>query len=209
VNARESQFFKDLKATAAYTRLVEAIELAEQSGADYTPAEFDTLARGILHYQSQAPSSSVVDIESWEDSLQRLTDPNRTSVLVSTGIKELDEFLDGGMQPGTVVALVGGEGTGKSTLQKNIAYAALRRGVPTGFIALEGGVEGFRVPLITMASGLLFSAVKHWWNASSRPSQQRRPWRRRSSRSRRGPSSSACRRTPSIRSSGSATSIRP
>jgi replicative DNA helicase len=57
---------------------------------------------------------------------------------VSVPWPDLGEQLGGGLWPGLHV-LVGGTGTGKSTLALQIALAAAKQGTPTGYVGLELG----------------------------------------------------------------------
>lgn len=58
-------------------------------------------------------------------------------VRVSTGIKELDEALEGGIPKGSWVVATGEPGTGKSILAMHFAYAGLRAGDPVVYVTTE------------------------------------------------------------------------
>jgi len=56
---------------------------------------------------------------------------------VSTGIRELDEALEGGIPKGSWVAITGEPGTGKSILCMHFAWAGLLAGDPVVYITTE------------------------------------------------------------------------
>ena len=58
-------------------------------------------------------------------------------VRVSTGIRELDEALEGGVPRGSWVAVTGEPGTGKSVLCTHFAWAGLNAGDPVVYVATE------------------------------------------------------------------------
>ncbi len=58
-------------------------------------------------------------------------------IRVSTGVKLLDEGLDGGIPKGTWVVITGEPGTGKSVLCMHYAYAGLVIGDPVMYITTE------------------------------------------------------------------------
>jgi len=58
-------------------------------------------------------------------------------VRVSTGIKELDDALEGGVPRGSWVAITGEPGTGKSILCMHFAWAGLNAGDPVVYVTTE------------------------------------------------------------------------
>jgi circadian clock protein KaiC len=61
---------------------------------------------------------------------------------VSTGIKELDDMLNGGIPKGRVVLISGSSGTGKTTLGMQIIYNGIKKfNEPGAFITLEQSKE--------------------------------------------------------------------
>ena len=56
---------------------------------------------------------------------------------VSTGIRELDEALEGGIPKGSWVAITGEPGTGKSILCMHFAWAGLQAGDPVVYVTTE------------------------------------------------------------------------
>jgi circadian clock protein KaiC len=65
----------------------------------------------------------------------------KTSMMVySSGIKELDDLLGGGIDGGTSTLFLGPAGTGKSTLATQYAYSAAERGEKSIIFAFEEGV---------------------------------------------------------------------
>lgn len=58
-------------------------------------------------------------------------------VRISTGVKELDEALEGGIPRGSWVAVTGEPGTGKSVLCMHFAWAGLKAGDPVVYVTTE------------------------------------------------------------------------
>ena len=58
-------------------------------------------------------------------------------VRVSTGVRELDEALEGGVPRGSWVTLTGEPGTGKSILCMHFAWAGLLAGDPVVYVTTE------------------------------------------------------------------------
>jgi len=58
-------------------------------------------------------------------------------VRVSTGIRELDDALEGGVPKGSWVAITGEPGTGKSILCMHYAWAGLQAGDPVVYVTTE------------------------------------------------------------------------
>jgi KaiC domain protein len=63
--------------------------------------------------------------------------PSPDIVRVSTGIRELDEALEGGVPKGSWVAITGEPGTGKSILCMHFAWAGLLGGDPVVYVTTE------------------------------------------------------------------------
>jgi KaiC domain protein len=63
--------------------------------------------------------------------------PSLDVVRVSTGIRELDEALEGGVPKGSWVAITGEPGTGKSILCMHFAWAGLLGGDPVVYVTTE------------------------------------------------------------------------
>jgi hypothetical protein len=159
-NDRQEHLRQAVEGDPLYQRLIE-------HGADAA-----ALMRLAYAAHAWRPEPLERATETWEETGKRLTDPERVCEFIPTGIPPLDTFLDGGLQPGTVTALVGGEAVGKSTLSKNMGHNSARAGICTGAITLEGGVDGFRMPLIALESGIHFSKIRSWWYAQSRPTER-------------------------------------
>ncbi|HJJ36705.1 MAG TPA: AAA family ATPase, partial [Methanocorpusculum sp.] len=68
---------------------------------------------------------------------------------LSTGCKEFDEFLGGGLEPKIITQFVGEGGSGKSTLCLCAAVSALSRG--TGVVYID--TEGFSVDRFCQIAG--------------------------------------------------------
>ncbi|MEM0066727.1 MAG: KaiC domain-containing protein [Sulfolobales archaeon] len=58
-------------------------------------------------------------------------------VRISTGIKELDEAIEGGVPRGSWIAITGEPGTGKSILCMHYAWAGLKAGDPVVYVTTE------------------------------------------------------------------------
>ncbi len=63
--------------------------------------------------------------------------PREDVVRISTGVKELDEALEGGIPKGSWVAVTGEPGTGKSILCMHFAWAGLEAGDPVVYVTTE------------------------------------------------------------------------
>jgi len=48
--------------------------------------------------------------------------------MISTGLQKLDEFLSGGIQPGVIVDIFGGAGTGKTQLLLQLSINSIKNG---------------------------------------------------------------------------------
>lgn len=62
---------------------------------------------------------------------------------VSTGIKELDNFLEGGFLRGQVILLAGNPGTGKTTFGTQFLYEGLKNGEPGIYIGIVEPKEDY------------------------------------------------------------------
>jgi len=160
---RDLQFFADLEATPTYRQIVDVLK-----GTEIPQQQLNALLAAARNYRG--PAERVVQIETWAETLTRLTDPNLKSELVSTGISELDEAFDGGLEPGGVTAFVGGEAVGKSTLDKQVSYNIAKDGTKSIMVTLEGGIAGYRMPMLTLESGIAFPKMRSFWFKHSRPS---------------------------------------
>jgi circadian clock protein KaiC len=76
---------------------------------------------------------------------------------LSSGVKELDTLLGGGLERGTSTLIVGAAGTGKSTLAAQIVAAAAARGQKSAMFIFDET----RNTLLSRASGLGISLSKH------------------------------------------------
>lgn len=63
--------------------------------------------------------------------------PREEVARVSTGIKELDEAVEGGVPKGSWIAITGEPGTGKSILCMHFAWAGLKAGDPVVYVTTE------------------------------------------------------------------------
>lgn len=78
--------------------------------------------------------------------------PNNGTKRISTGIGGLDEMLSGGLLRGSIAAIVGAYGTGKTTFSLQFIWDGLRQGETTIYISPEESEE----------SVVEFMAMKGW-----------------------------------------------
>lgn len=84
----------------------------------------------------------------------RLSTENRK---FSSGLKELDDLMGGGLDSGTSTLFLGPAGTGKSTLAIQYAYAAAERGEQAAIFAFEESIA----TLLTRTSSVGMNIQKH------------------------------------------------
>ena len=91
----------------------------------------------------------------------RMTSSNYDAKLIdkrfSSGIKEMDRLLGGGLDAGTSTLFLGPAGTGKSTLAAQYAYAAAERGEKSIIFAFEESVS----TLLMRTSAIGMDVQKH------------------------------------------------
>jgi circadian clock protein KaiC len=71
---------------------------------------------------------------------------HRTKVLheqISSGIKELDALVGGGINRGTSTLVMGPAGAGKSTIAARYAFAAMERGEPAAVYLFDEGIQSY------------------------------------------------------------------
>jgi replicative DNA helicase len=98
-----------------------------------------------------------------EKFLQRVQDEADGKVkpdVTSTGLKELDERLDGGMRPGEVIVIGARPGMGKSALGLSIALNVAGGGEPTGFLTMEMPAEQVMNRAMSLLSQIHLSRIK-------------------------------------------------
>jgi KaiC/GvpD/RAD55 family RecA-like ATPase len=80
---------------------------------------------------------------------------------VTTGIEALDETLEGGLLPGTIMLVVGEPGTGKTTLLRSFLHEGVERG-------------DFCVYLLTnrLLDRVLIDMSRKGWNVSDKPNMR-------------------------------------
>jgi hypothetical protein len=108
-------------------------DFGKGNGVSDTAERFEKVAalgkrKGTL---GQTLSGSAKDIKSCASSIIR--DP------LPTGVFELDQFLKGGLERGSMGCAIGGEGAGKSLLLCHIATEALLLGIDAAYMTLELG----------------------------------------------------------------------
>ncbi|MHA1516647.1 MAG: RAD55 family ATPase, partial [Candidatus Heimdallarchaeaceae archaeon] len=62
-------------------------------------------------------------------------------MIISTGIEELDNMIDGGLRTGSCYAIKGSAGSGKTVLSLFMALGALKKDIPVLFISTEVNPE--------------------------------------------------------------------
>ena len=85
----------------------------------------------------------------------------------SSGIKELDEMLGGGIEAGTVTLITGPSGLGKSTIAAQLITQLVKEGIPSVYYAFEeylemmlARCEKLNIPLAeALENGLLFERI--------------------------------------------------
>lgn len=72
------------------------------------------------------------------DRIQERSNGSAKNDFIPTGLKDLDERLDGGMRPGDVIVIGARSGMGKSALSQTISeHVALNEGLPVAVFSLE------------------------------------------------------------------------
>ena len=84
--------------------------------------DFTIRTGGIVTFPRLTPSEHHLDV---------------TREQISSGLKELDELLGGGMDYGTSTLILGPAGTGKSSVAVQYVTAALRRGEPAAMFVFD------------------------------------------------------------------------
>lgn len=104
----------------------------------------DEAERKIFHIREQGAESA----DGWEnvsvglvralDRIQELANGDGKRDFTPTGLRELDERLDGGMRGGELIVIGARSGMGKSALSQSIAeHVALVEGLPVAIFSLE------------------------------------------------------------------------
>jgi replicative DNA helicase len=79
----------------------------------------------------------------------------------STGLERLDDALGGGLQPGKLVALLGGPGVGKTTLANQVAEHIANSGRAVCYVSTEDSVFVLLCKTVARLAGLNYGNVQH------------------------------------------------
>ncbi|WP_027730661.1 replicative DNA helicase [Variovorax paradoxus] len=92
------------------------------------------------------------------DGIQRRSEGEED--FLSTGIKELDDRLDGGMRRGEVIVIAGRPGMGKTALAMSIADHVCGAGEPVGVLSMEMPKPQLTTRVVSMRSGIPLHKLK-------------------------------------------------
>ncbi len=122
---------------------------------EITTAAFNTEGRDVAAILDEAErkigtvrEAGASTVDEWEsvqtgvvralDRIQERSDGSGKKDFIPTGLKDLDERLDGGMRAGDVIVIGARSGMGKSALSQTIGeHVALNEGLPVAFFSLE------------------------------------------------------------------------
>lgn len=121
----------------AVAALSEAIAQATPSGQDAQPQTLGAVARGY-----------------WDRFAARRE-------AAPTGLAAFDDALGGGLQPGRLVALLGGPGAGKTALACQLAEHIADAGRPVVYLTLEDGAHILTAKTLARLYDLDYTAVMH------------------------------------------------
>lgn len=96
----------------------------------------------------------------FSDPTERLARLVDTSLLLSTGLVEIDKALGGGMGPGTLNLFAGQSGQGKSLFLQNIALNWALRGLHVPYISLEMSEDNVQKRWDAMLLGMSTAAAQ-------------------------------------------------
>ena len=109
---------------------VRRLEVTKYRGSDFAPGEFP-LSFGLRGLEVAAPATEGA--------------PHAASgERVSTGFKDLDAMLGGGLFRGSTTLITGAPGTSKTTLAGQFTDSACRRGERTLYVSFDEGGEQIR-----------------------------------------------------------------
>lgn len=108
--------------------------------------------------KSEAWQDMDVGMVEFLDGIQRRHDGEED--FLSTGIKALDDRLDGGMRRGEVIVIAGRPGMGKTALAMSIANHACGCSEPVGVLSMEMPKAQLTTRLVSMRSGIPLHKLK-------------------------------------------------
>lgn len=132
--------------------LIEGLETDE---ADSLLADAAAGLAGVAAEGAGDPARSAQDAaQDLLRDMERAVTERPKSRAVTTGLRDLDRLLRGGLHPGRMIVVGARTGIGKSMLAGSIALSAARAGVASGVFSLEMPVEDWRVRLLSNLSGI-------------------------------------------------------
>ena len=95
------------------------------------------------------------------DNIQSLADGSVKPEFTPTGLRDLDERLDGGMRPGELIVIGARPSMGKSALATSIAaHVALHEGLPVGMFSMEMPAMQLHRRLMSLVGQIHLSRIK-------------------------------------------------
>ncbi len=111
--------------------------LSESKVMDIRTVEIKKL-RGRDYYSGLHPFRiTSMGIQVFPHIIEQMIIPQLDSNKIPSGIKQLDDLLEGGIEKGTVTLLTGPTGVGKSTLAMQFALSAAKQGLKTIYYSFE------------------------------------------------------------------------
>lgn len=154
------------KAEAVKDNLARQLREAEARGEPLDlaviAATYDALASVVAQARQSATSSQAITLGAsaagyWE----RLAARHDAT---PTGLAALDEALGGGVQPGRLVALLGGPGAGKTALACQLAEHIADAGRPVVYLTLEDGAHILTAKTLARLYDLDYGAVMNGYD---------------------------------------------
>ena len=151
---------------ALYTRLIAAAgqiaQLAHEGGPDQERV-LDHARRLIDAVDVSRPSANSLTAE---DVIERMEAEGLSGgrPTITTGIKPLDLALAGGFGIGELVTIGARTSVGKTALAVRIAYSQCLKGIPVGYVVIEGADSKILHRMAAYQSGISHSyALRHGW----------------------------------------------
>lgn len=121
---------------AKFCQLQAVIDAVRKSPALIESRDFGTLLKQIKD-ASEIALVSDFGIDYFDDPLARLEASEALDVLISTGWKDIDEVLEGGIGRQELITFLAPSGGGKSVSMLNLAHNLLAQGLSGVYISLE------------------------------------------------------------------------
>ena len=134
------------------------------AAADLSQNEEDADFGKIQNLVKDAITTTIhksVGIDYFADPLQRLKDANEKHRPISTGWKELDKFLGGGIHRQQMILFSANSGGGKSIAMANIGLNFMEQGLNVLFLSLELPVNLIAKRFDAMISGIHVAEMDH------------------------------------------------